>query len=108
MQQKFIFFQKNGKDYCVVNLHIFNCSDKIIKVTTEKKSTWIMINDKSKSPLENYYFPELFLPYDYNNAVQSPPIEIDLKNESKVINISLSVELRYSINNNRHLSEIII
>ena len=100
---KIHIFSKNGKDYCVVKLHIFNCSDEIIRATTVKNSTWIMIksNEKdfrSKDPLEYYYFPELFLPYDYNNAIQSPPIEIDLKNESKAIEISLSLVLNYSIN----------
>ena len=43
---KINIFSKNDKDYCVVKLHIFNCSDKIIRATTDKKSTWIMIKSK--------------------------------------------------------------
>lgn len=90
---------ENDKDYCVVKLHIFNCSDQIIKVTPDKKSTWVMINEKSKNPLDHYYFPKLFLPYDYNNAIQTPPIEVDLSNKSKSIEVVLSIVLNYSIYN---------
>jgi hypothetical protein len=96
---KIDLFSKDDKDYCVVKLHIFNCSDQIIQVTPDKKSTWVMINEKSKNPLDNYYFPELFLPYYYNDAIQTPPIEVDLSGESKSIEIVLSVILNYSIYN---------
>lgn len=89
----------NGKDYCVVKVPIFNCSNQIINVSTNKPSTWIMINEKSQNPLDHYYFPELFLPYDYNNAIQTPPIEVDLSNKTGSIQIALSIGLNYSIHN---------
>ena len=54
-------FSENDKDYCVVKLHIFNCSDQIIRTIPEKISIWVMINTKSQNPLDHYYFPELFL-----------------------------------------------
>lgn len=94
---KISMLSENDKDYCVVKLHIFNCSDQIIQVTPDKKSTWVMINEKSKNPLDHYYFPKLFLPYDYNNAIQTPPIEVDLSNKSKSIEVVLSIVLNYSI-----------